>query len=387
MSGRRVSVVAVALAVAAPAAAHHGFGNFDRNGEVALEGVVTGIDFVNPHSYLYFDANEAGGRRAAWRCEMRSATTLRRSGWSPEMFKQGERVTITGAPDRNDPNSCYLSTIVFADGSSADRYGQLSKAAAPRVVAERALRLPSGEPNLAGDWAPEQLVMTDPRGRGGALVPLSQAESFEPGANTPDNARQYRTRDVALTPAGQQAADGFETYNPQHNPRMRCETTSIIFDWTYDGAVNRVTQTADKLTLEYGQLGFTRTIHLNMTEHPASLVPSRAGHSIGRWENDVLVVDTIGFAPGVLSPPVLHTDRLHVVERFSLDPAGRTLLRTYTADDPVYFSGMYSGSDMLGVADVPYSPDECNELTFVDYSKAAQAEPPIAAKPWWKFWD
>ena len=390
MTGRRFFVVAAALASATPAAAHHGFGNFDRNGEVALEGIVTGIDFVNPHSYLYLDVNAAGGLRVAWRCEMRSATTLRRSGWSPEMFKQGELVTITGAPDRNDPNSCYLSTIVFADGSSADRYGQLSKAAAPRVVAERVLRLPSGEPNLAGDWAPEQLVMTDPRGRGGALVPLSQAESFEAGANIPDNARQYRTRDVALTPAGQQAADGFETYNPQHNSRMRCETTSIIFDWTYDGAVNRVTQTADTVTLEYGQLGFTRTIHLNMTEHPANLAPSRAGHSLGRWENDVLVVDTIGFAPGVLSPPVLHTDRLHIVERFSLDPTGRALLRSYTADDPVYFSGTYSGSDMLGVADVPYSPDECNELTFVDYSKGAQpaqTEPPVAAKPWWKFWD
>jgi hypothetical protein len=390
MTGRRFFIVAASLASAAPAGAHHGFGNFDRNGEVTLEGIVTGVDFVNPHSWLYLDVIGAGGQSVAWRCEMRSATTLRRSGWSPEMFKQGEPVTITGAPDRTDPNSCYLSTIVFADGSSADRYGQLSNAPAQSVVVERAPRLPSGEPNLAGDWAPEQLVMTDPRGRGGALVPLSQAQSVEPGANTSGNARQYRTRDVALTPGGQQAADAFETYNPQHNPRMRCETTSIIFDWTYDGAVNRVTQTADTVTLEYGQLGFTRTIHLNMTEHPANLAPSRGGHSIGRWENEVLVVDSIGFEPGVLSPPVLHTDRLHVVERFSLDSTGRALLRSYTAEDPIYFSGPYSGSDVLGVADVPYSPDECTELTFVDYSKQAQpaqAEAPPTAKPWWKFWD
>jgi Family of unknown function (DUF6152) len=388
MTARNTLVVAAAL-VAAPAAAHHGFGNFDRNGEVTILGVVAGVDFVNPHSWLYLDVTGADGKIAAWRCEMRSATTLRRSGWSPEMFKQGEPVTITGAPDRSDPKSCYLSTIVFADGSSADRYGQLSKAPAPRAAVERAARLPSGEPNISGDWAPEQLVMTDPRGRGGALVPLSQAESFEPGANTPENARQYRTRDVELTPAGREKADAFETYNPQHNPRMRCETTSILFDWTYDGAVNRITQTADAVTLEYGQLGFTRTIHLNMTEHPATIEPSRAGHSIGRWENDLLVVDTVGFASGVLSPPVLHTDRLHVVERFSLDPAGPTLMRSYVAEDPVYISGTYSGSDMLAPADIPYSPDECNELTFVDYSKERQSPPetPAAAKPWWKFWD
>jgi hypothetical protein len=377
----------VAALVAAPAVAHHGIGTFDTKREITISGAVTGIDFVNPHAYLYLDAAGADGKVAAWKCEMRSATTLRRSGWSPEMFKPGTPVTITGAPDRNDPSSCYLSTIVFADGTSADRYGQLSQAPAARPAAERAARLPSGEPNISGDWAPEQLVMTDPRGRGGALVPLSQAPSFEPGASTAENARQYRTRDVALTPEGQKAANAFETYNPQHNPRMRCETTSIIFDWTYDGAVNRITQAGDTVTLEYGQYGFTRTIHLNQATHPANIEPSRAGHSIGRWENDVLVVDTVGLAPGVLSPPVMHTDQLHVVERFSLDPNGPTLLRSYTAEDPAYLAGTYSGSDMLAVADIAYSPDKCTELTNHATEAPLQPAAPAAAKPWWKFWD
>jgi hypothetical protein len=168
MKTRNCFVVVAAL-VAAPAAAHHGIGTFDTKREITISGAVTGIDFVNPHAYLYLDATGADGKVAAWKCEMRSATTLRRSGWSPEMFKRGTAVTITGAPDRNNPTSWYLTTIVFADGTSADRYGQLSQAPAPRPTAERAARLPSGEPNLAGDWAPEQLVMTDPRGRGGAL--------------------------------------------------------------------------------------------------------------------------------------------------------------------------------------------------------------------------
>jgi hypothetical protein len=90
----------------------------------------------------------------------------------------------------------------------------------------------------------------------------------------------------------------------------------------------------------------------------------------------------------------MHTDRLRVVERFSLDPAGPTLLRSYEASDPAYFAGTYSGSDMLSVADVAYSPDACSELTFVDYSQQGRAQqpaqpeaPPAAAKPWWKFWD
>ena len=62
-----------------------------------------------------------------------------------------------GAPDRFDVNSCYVHTVVFADGTTADRYAQLSKPAATAApAAPRAARLPSGEPNITGDWAPEQ---------------------------------------------------------------------------------------------------------------------------------------------------------------------------------------------------------------------------------------
>ena len=389
MTARNTFVVAAAL-IAAPAAAHHGIGTFNTREEITIAGTVTGVDFINPHSWLYLDVTGGDGKTAAWRCEMRSATTLRRSGWSPEMFKRGEPVTIMGSPDRNDPNSCYLATIVFADGRSADRYGQLSTAPAPRVAADRPARLPSGEPNLSGDWAPEQIVMTDPRGRGGALVPLSQAQTFEPGANTQENARQYRTRDVELTPAGQEKADAFETYNPLHSPRMRCETTSIIFDWTYDGAVNRVTQN--------GRHGDTRVrpVRLHAHDSPEPCRASGEPRGVTRRSLDRALGErrarrrTVGFAAGVLSPPVLHTEQLHVVERFSLDAAGPTLRRSYTAEDPAHWVGTYSGDDMLAVADVAYSPDECKaELTFIDYSKEGQrgARNTGAAKPWWKFWD
>jgi hypothetical protein len=172
---------------------------------------------------------------------------------------------------------------------------------------------------------------------------------------------------VTYTPAGQAAADAFRN-GTTDNPRMRCETTSILFDWTFDGPVNRITQSGDTITLQYGQLGLTRTIHMKMTEHPANVERTRAGHSIGRWENDVLVVDTIGFAQGVLNPPIMSSEQLHVVERFTLDPNAMTITREYTATDPVYYTDQYTGRDTIGVADLPYSPDKCSELTFVDFS-------------------
>ena len=94
---------------------------------------------------------------------------------------------------------------------------------------------------------------------------------------------------------------------------------------------------------------------MNQKDHPASVRPSRAGHSIGRWEGDVLVVDTARFLPGVLNAPVRHGDKLHVVERFTLDPQTTKLTRTYTATDPDYLKGEYTGQDMVEIADQPYA--------------------------------
>ena len=102
------------------------------------------------------------------------------------------------------------------------------------------------------------------------------------------------------------------------------------------------------------------------------VAPAAAHHGGGTFDGSKEIVDTVGFAPGVLSPPILNSDQLRVVERFSLDPEKMLLTRSYAAEDPVYFKGRFTGSDVIGVADLPYKPDPCKELGFVDYSKAAK---------------
>ncbi len=126
------------------------------------------------------------------------------------------------------------------------------------------------------------------------------------------------------------------------------------------------------------------------------------GHSIGRWENDVLIVDTVGFKPGVLSADTLtmHSGQMHVVERFTLDAAKGALKRDYVAEDPLYFAGQYKGSDTVYIADLPYEAPSCNDLSYttdrgtlaVQQSDAQSQQPataPAAApasRPWWMFW-
>ncbi len=375
MTLRTVALLGLASALAGTAAAHHGFGNFAMNKDIELTGFITRLDFVNPHSWVHFDVTDEKGQTAEYRCELRSATTLRRSGWTPEMFKIGSRITIQGSPDRHDPHACYTSTLTFADGTRLDRYSQRISA---NAATKRAARLPNGDPNISGDWAVEQRVMTDPKGREGTLVPLSEAGRFAPGAvpegqraipgarGTPEAAQgrnplaTFRPPPVVgLTEAGKAAMQALADI-----PRAQrsCMAGSIVSEWGGE-PVNRVKQSGDAITLQYGRSGLERTIHMNMRAHPKAIEPSRAGHSIGHWENGVLVVDTVGFPPGTLTGATPNSAQLHVVERFSLDPEGMRLKREFTAEDPLYYTGTYSGSETMIVSNVPFHPEPCADLT------------------------
>ena len=110
---------------------------------------------------------------------------------------------------------------------------------------------------------------------------------------------------------------------------------------------------------------------MNMKAHPANVKPTRAGHSIGRWDGDVLVVDTVGFLPGILNGAIHHGEQLHVIERFTLDPKTWQLSRTWEAEDPIYLKGKAANSNEVPVmpADAPYARDECKEQKDLDYSK------------------
>jgi hypothetical protein len=99
-----------------------------------------------------------------------------------------------------------------------------------------------------------------------------------------------------------------------------------------------------------------------MAAHPDSIAPSRGGHSIGRWDGDTLVVDTVGFEPGTLAGAVPHSDQLRIVERFTLDPATQVLAREYVAEDPLYFADPYVDFDSVLPADAPFAVDQCREL-------------------------
>ena len=106
-----------------------------------------------------------------------------------------------------------------------------------------------------------------------------------------------------------------------------------------------------------------------MEEHPAEITPSFAGHSIGHWEDDVLVVDTVGFSASLLrrGPNVagVKSDEYHVVERITVDNDKGELTIAYVADDPKYWNAgqTQTGSSTVFLSDYPWEAYECEDLT------------------------
>ena len=82
--------------LAGPAVAHHGFDTeYDAKKKVSLTGVVTAVEWKNPHMRVYVDVTDATGKVTTWNMEMTSPNTVRRQGWGPKDLLPGEKVTFT----------------------------------------------------------------------------------------------------------------------------------------------------------------------------------------------------------------------------------------------------------------------------------------------------
>ena len=297
---------------------------------VIHEGVVTEFRFVNPHAYVYFDVAGEDGSNEVWRCELPAAITLRRQGWSAESMVPGQTVRIDGSPARREANHCFVNAFVLDDGTVVPREDAGPVLVVEGAATQRPLWLENAQPNLSGHW------VTRPR----------------------SGPREQTTQ----TAAALAAAEVFE-YEFDH-PALRCESIGIIHGWPFGRFPNQITQTDHAVTILYGYMDLERTIYLDVDEHPDDLAHSVGGHSIGHWEGNVLVVDTANISAGAIRPlnEVMHSDQYHVVERFWYEQGNHTLMREYTANDPLYFEGPFSGRDVADISAVPYQPYDCEEL-------------------------
>jgi hypothetical protein len=133
-------------------------------------------------------------------------------------------------------------------------------------------------------------------------------------------------------------------------PHTRCKPSGGPRQWLtpYGAEFLELPEAKVAYIFDIGGPHTYRTIYMDGRTHPANLSPSYYGHSIGWWEGDTLVVDTIGFNEGfwIDRGQLPHTDQLHLLEKYTRTSLG-SMRYEVTIDDPGAYTKRFTGTSNL----------------------------------------
>jgi hypothetical protein len=329
---------------ASPILGHHSFtATYDTERRVSLEGVVTRVDWVNPHAYVFVNVVDDQGTTMNWALEFGNIFDLERDGWSEDTVAIGDRVAVEAYPARGTSRRAFATAVirsdtgrrVFAAAGSTD--GAASNRPAPRW--------PDGQvrlgplPGEKGHWGPASVAgLFEDAGTEipmngdailGNLADVGRVAPFQPWARALYERRQRRLL----------VDDPMTRCVPPGGPRQF--HTAYGFQFVEQRELGRI------LVLLGGGNRNWRVIHTDRRPvgQREEVVRTYYGTSVGRWEADTLVVESVGynerfwFTRGGLP----HTEQLRLTERFTR-PDFDTLRYEVTVDDPGAYTRPWTGS-------------------------------------------
>jgi hypothetical protein len=318
---RKVFLIALGFCTLVPvASAHHGFSaHFDPDRLIRIEGTIKQYDFINPHSYLHIESVNDAGETVVYVCDLQAKTQLMRRGADETLFKVGEPIVVEGFQARRNPLRCEFGRGHFADGSSFTMRS-VDKARTKFAENIEVPFAPGASRSIFGTW-------------------------IRPGMDGDLSGRGERSGSDSITATGQAAVDAYDPVTD--HPAAQCRPGSPVRSWGPPGLATRISREGDKILIYHESMDVIRTIHLDLTEHPADVSHSEMGHSIGRFEDSVLTIDTARFEGGGLTGSIQHTDQMTLRERVSILPESGRLLIEWTTNDPEYYSEPLTGSQRL----------------------------------------
>ncbi|NIW24562.1 MAG: hypothetical protein GWN29_08345, partial [Gammaproteobacteria bacterium] len=281
----------LSLALSSQALAHHGFAaHYDPDRLIRIEGTVRQFDFINPHGLLFIDSVNEDGEPVVYKCDLQAAVQLVRRGVDETLFTVGEPIVVEGYPARREPYGCEYGKGYLADGSTFTM--RSTDQARTQFAANREVRAPGSSGTIFGKW-------------------------IRPGMFGDASGRGPTTGIDSITAAGEAAGEAFDP--ALDNPAIQCMRTSPVWLWGPPGLATEITEVDGNVMIYHESMDTTRVIPIGVDSHPEGIEPSEMGNSIGRWEGDTLVIDSIGFTAGVIRASMLHSDQMWLEERVSVD--------------------------------------------------------------------
>jgi len=339
---------AVALAVSGAANAHHPISaKFDDTKPLELEGIVSAVDWRNPHVHVFLNVTDENGEVVNWAIELESPVVLERSGWERESVQPGDRVTVDGIVARNGTRQVWADALVFADTGREVLAARDAPPKAPRA-ARPTPRWPDGTPMLGA-----------PDTQGGYWSYPTRTALVEDGVRVEMNADGLlaNLEDAAKVAPMQPWALGLY----MHRQRRFLQDDPLYLNCKPPGGVRHMQSSLGVQLVEdrererifvlmgSGNQNY-RIIYLDGREQKGQVGgdddnPLYYGRSVGKWEGDTLVVDTAIFNEDFwfTNGGLPHTDQLRLIERFTR-PDLDTLLYEVEIQDPGAYTRPWKSS-------------------------------------------